>query len=374
MAKRDYYEVLGVARNAEPNEIKKAYRKLAMEFHPDRNPGDKTCEEKFKEASEAYEVLSDDDKRAAYDRFGHEGLRRQGFEGFSGVEDIFSHFSDLFGDLFGGARGGGRGRARGADLRVGVELTFAEAVAGASKAVDVTRHVGCATCSGSGARPGTAPERCGTCGGRGQVLHQQGFFMIGTTCPSCRGEGSIIRDKCKDCRGTGMTERGETLTISIPAGVDDGQRLRLAGKGEAAPRGGVPGNLYVDIHVKEDPRFKRDGADVYSMAAVSYATAALGGSVEVATLDDGVTGKATLVIEPGTQPGTVHVRKGAGIPRLDGYGRGNHIVEITVEVPRKLSGRQRELLRELAAIEGDAAPDEEPQEEKRSFFGRKKRK
>ena len=375
MTKRDYYEVLGVTRTASDSEIKKAYRKLAMEYHPDRNPGSKQAEEQFKEAAEAYEVLSDADKRAAYDRFGHEGLRRQGFEGFSGVEDIFSHFSDLFGDLFGGGGGGGRGRGRGRgnDVRVGLRLEFAEAIEGVSKEIEVTRHVACATCTGSGAKPGTQPERCGTCGGRGQVLHQQGFFMIGTTCPSCRGEGLLIRDKCKDCRGTGLLEKTEALTVNIPAGVDDGQRLRLAGKGEAAPSGGVPGNLYVDIHVAEDPRFKRDGADVYSQVAVSFATAALGGSIEIPTVDKGATGTTTLDIAPGTQPGTVHVRRGGGVARLDGYGRGNHIVEVTVDVPRQLGERQRELLREFAALTGEAAPAE-PTEERRTFFGRKKKK
>ncbi len=313
MVKRDYYEVLGVTRTADSAEIKKAYRRLAMEHHPDRNPGSKESEEAFKEAAEAYEVLSDTEKRVAYDRFGHEGLRRQGFEGFHGVEDIFSHFSDLFGDLFGGGFSRG-GRPRGHDLRVEVRLEFAEAVEGVAKEVEVTRHVACTTCAGSGAKPGTLPERCATCGGRGQVLHQQGFFMIGTTCPSCRGEGTFIRERCKDCRGSGVTEKTETLTVNIPAGVDDGQRLRLAGKGEHAPRAGVPGNLYVDIHVAEDERFKRDGADVYTIVPVSFATAALGGSVEVPTLDDAVTGKASIEIDPGTQPGTIQVRKGAGIP------------------------------------------------------------
>jgi len=373
MIKRDYYEVLGVARTASDGEIKKAYRKLAMEHHPDRNPGNKASEESFKEAAEAYEVLSDGEKRGAYDRFGHEGLRRQGFEGFSGVEDIFSHFSDLFGDLFGGGGGGRtRGRPRGSDLRVGIRLEFAEAVDGVSKEIEVTRHVACATCSGSGARPGTQPERCATCAGRGQVLHQQGFFMIGTTCPACRGEGVQIRDKCKDCRGTGVTERTESLNVNIPPGVDDGQRLRLAGKGEAAPNGGVPGNLYVDIHVAEDERFKRDGADVYSQVSVSFATAALGGTVEIPTLEKRVTGTASIDIEPGTQPGTVQVRRGAGITRLDGYGRGNHIVEVTIDVPRRLDDRQRELLREFASLTGD--PAAETSQEKRTFFGRKKRK
>jgi molecular chaperone DnaJ len=367
MVKRDYYEILGVAKTAETTEIKKAYRKLAMDHHPDRNPGNKEAEEKFKEASEAYEVLSDDERRSAYDRFGHEGLRRQGFEGFHGVEDIFSHFGDLFGDLFGGGFGRG-GRPRGHDLRVGVELSFAEAVTGVAKEVAVTRHVACAGCGGSGAKAGSHPERCATCGGRGQVLHQQGFFMIGTTCPSCRGEGTFVRDKCKDCRGAGVVEKSETLTVNIPAGVDDGQRLRLAGKGEAAPRGGAAGNLYVDIHVAEDERFKRDGADVYTGVSISFATAALGGSVEIPTLDNGATGTATLDIEPGTQPGEILVRRGAGIVRIDGYGRGNQVIEVTVAVPRKLSERQKELLRELAATTGETV------DEPKSFFGRKRKK
>jgi molecular chaperone DnaJ len=347
-----------------------------MEFHPDRNPGDQAAEESFKEAAEAYEVLADDEKRSAYDRFGHEGLRRSGFEGFSGVDDIFSHFSDLFGDLFGGSRGGGRGgRARGADLRAAVRLTFAEAVGGVTKDVPITRHVACATCSGSGAKPGTSPERCATCAGRGQVLHQQGFFMIGTTCPHCRGEGTIIRDKCKDCRGSGVTERSETLSVNVPAGVDEGQRLRLNGKGEAGPRGAVSGNLYVDIHVADEPRFKRDGADIYSVVPVSFTTAALGGSVEIPTLDDNVTGKARIEIEPGTQPGTVQTRRGAGIARLDGYGRGNHVLEITVEVPKNLTPRQRELLRELAVETGEPLEaSDEPRDDRRPFFGRKKKK
>jgi molecular chaperone DnaJ len=376
MTKRDYYEVLSVSRSADASEIKKSYRRLAMEYHPDRNPGSKEAEEKFKEAAEAYEVLADADKRAHYDRFGHEGLRQSGFEGFHGVEDIFSHFGDLFGDLFGGfgRRGGGqggRGRARGADLKVTANLTFAEAVGGTTKDIKVTRHIGCETCGGSGAKAGTQPERCGTCNGRGQVLHQQGFFMIGTTCPSCRGEGQTVKDKCGDCRGAGVKEKSEVLSVNVPGGVDDGQTLRLSGKGEAPPRGGTPGNLYVEIQVAEDTRFKRDGADVYSMVAIPYHVAALGGRATVPTLDDECTGTATLEIEAGTQPGAVLVRRGHGIQRLDGYGKGNHIVEITIDVPKKMTERQRELLRELATEMGQEV-DDEP--ERRSFFGRRRKK
>jgi molecular chaperone DnaJ len=371
-AKRDYYEILGVTRTADATEIKKAYRRLAMEHHPDRNPDDKMAEERFKEAAEAYEVLSDDDKRAHYDRFGHEGLRQSGFEGFRGVDDIFSHFGDLFGDLFGGFAGGGRGgrqRNRGADLRVDLTLTFAEAVTGASKDVNVTRHIPCEACAGSGAKAGTSPERCATCGGRGQVLHQQGFFMIGTTCPSCRGEGTFIRTKCGECRGAGVKESSESLSVNVPAGIDDSQRLRLAGRGEAAPRGGSPGNLYVDIHVLEDTRFRRDGADVYTAVTVPFTTLALGGEVTVPTLDDGATGSTEIEIEAGTQPGTVIVRRNAGMPRLDGYGRGNHILELQVAVPKSLTEKQRGLLKELAGELGQSV-----HEERKSFFGRRKKK
>jgi molecular chaperone DnaJ len=375
MTKRDYYEVLGVARGADGSEIKKSYRRLAMEYHPDRNPGSKEAEEKFKEAAEAYEVLADSDKRAHYDRFGHEGLRQSGFEGFHGVEDIFSHFGDLFGDLFGGFGGGrrgqgGRGRARGADLKVTTQLSFAEAVAGVTKEVTVTRRIGCDTCGGTGAKEGTSPERCGTCNGRGQVLHQQGFFMIGTTCPACRGEGQVVKDKCAECKGASVREKSETLSVNIPAGVDDGQTLRLSNKGETPPRGGAPGNLYVEIQVNEDTRFKRDGADVYSVVPIPFHVAALGGRATVPTLDEACTGTTTLEVEPGTQPGAVVVRRGEGVARLDGYGKGNHIVELTIDVPAKLTDRQRELLKEFAAEAGQEV--DEP--EKRSFFGRRRKK
>ena len=370
MAKRDYYETLGLSRNADSTEIKKAYRRVAMECHPDRNPGNREAEERFKEAAEAYEVLSDPDKKSNYDRFGFEGLRAAGFEGFSGVEDVFSHFSELFGDFFGfggGGRGGRKGTARGGDLQVEVDLTFAQAVTGCSKEVQITRRVTCSGCAGTGAAAGSRPERCSTCGGRGQVVHQQGFFMIGTVCPSCRGEGTFIKDKCKECRGAGVTTKAETLTINIPPGVDNGQRLRLTGKGELSPRGG-PGNLYVDIHVAADERFHRHGDDVQTQVSVSFATAALGGTVTIPTLDEGCTGTVEVAIESGTQPGTVIVRKGQGTVRLDGYGRGNQIVEIGIDVPTQLSEKQRELLRAFASESRDEVS------ERKSFFGRKRKK
>jgi molecular chaperone DnaJ len=374
MAKRDYYEVLGVTRESSESEIKKSYRRLAMDHHPDRNPGDKASEEKFKEAAEAYEVLSDTDKRAHYDRFGHEGMRAAGFQGFSGVEDIFEQFGSIFGDLFGfggaGRGGGRRGARRGADLRVDLELTFSEAVLGVSREVDVVRPVACETCSGSGAKAGSGPVPCTTCKGRGEVLHQQGFLMIGTTCPTCRGEGQVIKDPCGDCKGAGMTEKQEKLSVNVPAGIDDGQTLRLGGRGAAAPRGGSPGNLYVVLHVKEDERFKRDGVDVYTEAKISFVTAALGGKLTIPTLEQGGEGTTELEVDPGTQPGQVIVRRGAGIPRLDGGGRGSQVVQLKVVIPEELTERQKELLREFAAESGESL--NEP--EKRSLFGRRKRK
>lgn len=371
--KRDYYEILSVSRNADAADIKKAYRRLAMEHHPDRNPDNKQAEEKFKEAAEAYEVLSDAEKRAQYDRFGHEGLRQAGFEGFGGMDEIFSHFGDLFGDLFGGLggqRGRGQGRGRGADLRLDMTLSFAEAVWGITRDVTVERRVPCQGCQGTGARAGSGVERCGTCGGRGQVLHQQGFFMIGTTCPTCRGEGAVVRDPCKECRGTGAREKSETLSVAVPPGVDDGQTLRLGGRGEAAQRGGSPGHLYVVLHVKEDERFHRDGADVHVDAPISFVTAALGGNVRVPTLEAGITGTAEIDVEPGTQPGSVIVMRGAGIPRVDGHGRGDQVVELRVVIPETLSDRQRELLREFAAEAGETVQESQ----KKTFFGRKRKK
>jgi molecular chaperone DnaJ len=369
-AKRDYYEVLGVSRTADAQEIKKSYRKVAMDCHPDRCPGDKAAEERFKEAAEAYEVLSDGEKRAAYDRFGHEGLR--GGPGFSGVEDIFSHFGDLFEGLFGGRRpggGGGRGgRERGQDLRLDVELSFAEAVTGVQKEIEVRRPVACETCQGSGAKAGTAPQRCTTCGGRGQVLHSQGFFMVGTTCPQCRGAGTLIVDKCASCQGRGTSEKRETLSVPIPAGVDDGRTLRVTGKGEAGRHGGPPGNLFIVIHVAEDERFVREGADVLTEVSIGIATAALGGKVKVPTLDDGATGETQIDVDPGTQPGDHVVRRGQGLAHLDRAGRGDHIVRFKVVVPTSLTGKQKELLRELAAETGDEVC------EAKSFFGRKKKR
>jgi molecular chaperone DnaJ len=365
---RDLYEVLGVERGATQADLKKAYRKLAQQYHPDKCPDDKAAEDKFKEAANAYQVLSDDEQRAMYDRFGFDGLRRGGGgpgAGFSNVEDIFSAFGDLFGDFFGG-RTSGRRTPRGADLRVDLELTFAEAVWGSTKDVKVTRDIACASCNGIGAAPGSKPEMCKTCGGKGQVVHAQGFFMVQTTCPHCRGRGKTIKDPCEECRGRGVRGETSTLTVTVPAGVDDGQTLRLAGKGESAAGG--TGHLYVVLHVQGDERFRRDNEDVLTEVEISFVKAALGGEVEIYTLDENTNGTTTIDLKPGTQPGDVVVRRGQGIPRVGGGGRGDQVVQFRVEIPKKLTHRQEELLRELA-VELDESG---VRSEKRGLFGRKK--
>ncbi|MCE9580045.1 MAG: molecular chaperone DnaJ [Deltaproteobacteria bacterium] len=369
---RDLYEVLGVARDASASDLKKAYRSLAMKYHPDRNPGDHTAEEKFKEASTAYQVLSDDEQRERYDRFGMDGLRGNGGGGgggFSSAEDIFSAFGDMFGDFFGRGRGGGgRREQRGADLRVDLQLSFAEAVWGSQKDVKVTRDVTCETCSGSGAKAGSKPEICGTCSGKGQVVHAQGFFMVQTVCPRCRGEGRLVKDPCADCGGRRVQQQTSTLQVQVPPGVDDGQTLRLAGRGEAPVGGGQAGHLYVVLHVVGDERWKRDGDDVVTEVSLSFVKAALGGEVEVYTLDENCTGKAMIEIKPGTQPGDVVMRRGQGVPKVSGPGRGDHIVSLKVEIPEKLSPRAVELMRELATELG-----EDVKEPKRGLFGRLKK-
>lgn len=369
---RDLYEVLGVPRGASAGEIKRAYRDLAKQHHPDHNPGDAKAEERFKEAANAYQVLSDAEQRERYDRFGFDGLRGGGGGaggGFSNVEDIFSAFGDMFGDFFG--RGSGRGgqrQARGADLQVAMRLSFAEAVWGVTKDVKVTRQVACGTCEGSGARAGTKAEVCGGCGGKGQVVHAQGFFMVQSTCPKCRGAGKVIKDACGDCGGRGTKGETATLSVTVPAGVDDGQTLRLAGKGEAAPGGsGQPGHLYVQLSVTGDERFQREGDDVITEVPISFVRAALGGELEVPTLDEGCEGTTTIDIKAGTQPGAVLVRRGAGVPRVNGGGRGDHAYQLKVEIPEKLSGRAAELMRELAQELGESAPT------KKGLFGRSRK-
>ncbi len=364
----DFYELLEVSRQASDAEIKKAYRQKAMRYHPDRNPGDKAAEEMFKKCAEAYRVLSDPDLRARYDRFGEAGISGTADPGpgFGGFEDMLGN---LFGDFFGGR--GRRGPPRGADLRLDLRITFAEAVWGTTKEVDVPRRVSCGTCDGSGAKPGTTPEQCRTCGGKGQVVHAQGFFMIQTTCPHCRGEGKVVRDHCKDCRGAGLIERSSKLSINVPSGIDDGQTLRLAGKGEVAPgAGGQTGHLYVVLHVEPDARFAREGDDVLTVVPVSYVQACLGAEVTVPTLEDGCEGTATVEIKAGTQPGDTVVRRGQGIPRVGSRGRGDQHIQWRVEIPTKLSAREKELLRELAAESGEATENAPPGKRGKGLFGR----
>jgi molecular chaperone DnaJ len=365
---RDLYEVLGVERGANASDLKKAYRTLAQKYHPDKNPDDKESEEKFKEVSNAYSILCDDDQRARYDRFGFDGIRGANGAGqpggFSNVEDIFSAFGDLFGDFFGGRSSGGRRQARGADLRLDLGLTFAEAVWGTTKEVKVTRDIGCTSCNSTGAKPGSKPEVCRACAGKGQVVHAQGFFMVQTTCPQCRGAGKTIKDPCDDCRGRGVRGETSTLSVTVPSGVDDGQTLRLAGKGEVA-QGGA-GHLYVVLHVQGDERFKRDGEDVLTEVPVSFVKATLGGEIDVFTVDDNCNGTATVEMKAGTQPGDVFVRKGGGIPKIGESGRGDHVVMFKVEIPKKLTSKQEELMRQLAEELGENV------REKRGLFGRKK--
>ena len=352
MSKRDYYEILGVAKNASDDEIKKAYRKLAMKFHPDRNPDDKGAEEKFKEAKEAYEVLSDGDKRAAYDQFGHEGVNPQGgpggFGGFGSAGGF--DFSDIFEGIFGGGMGGGgRGRSnvyRGADLRYNLEITLEEAARGTETKIRIPTLEECENCHGSGAKPGTQPTTCPTCQGHGQVRMQQGFFSIQQTCPRCQGSGKIVAEPCGTCNGQGRIKKHKTLSVKIPAGVDEGDRIRLAGEGEAGVNGGPPGDLYVQIHLKAHPLFKRDGDDLHCEMPVSFATAALGGEVEIPTLD----GHARLKVAAETQSGQVLRLKGKGIKGVRSSGPGDLYCHVVVETPVKLSARQKELLREFESL------------------------
>lgn len=348
---KDLYEVLGVPRAASPADLKKAYRGLAQKYHPDKCPGDKGAEEKFKEAANAYQILSDDDKRSTYDRYGFDGLRRggapgapgPGFGGFESVEDVFSAFGDLFSDFLGSRQ---RHPSRGIDLRLELPLTFSESIWGVRKDVEVTRTINCSTCRGSGAR-GAKAEVCRHCQGRGQVVHPQGFFVVQSTCQQCNGAGKIIKDPCSDCRGRGLRTETAEITVAVPAGIDGGQTLRVLGKGETAP-GGTPGDLYVLVHVEIDDRFDRDGDDIHSEVPISFFQAALGGAIEIDTLDDNCDGSAILELRAGTQSGDEVVRRGQGVPHVGEHGRGDHIVRFVVEVPRKLTTKQEKLLRELA--------------------------
>ncbi len=358
MAKRDYYEVLGVSKSSSEDEIKKSYRKLAMKYHPDRNPDNPQAEESFKEASEAYDVLHDPEKRNLYDRYGHEGLQNAGFQGFQGFDDVFSNFGSIFEDLFGfGAGGGGGGRrggrtsARsGADLRYNLQVAFEDAVFGAEKILEFDKMESCVHCLGKRTAPGTQPSACRTCGGVGQVERRQGFFAVRTTCPQCRGEGTIITDPCPQCRGRGQVSAPKKLAVKIPAGVDDGARLRLVGEGEEGSNGGPAGDLYVVISVDSHELFERDGNNVHCQINLSFPQAALGADIEAPSLYEET---QTLNIPRGTQSGETLLVRGGGIPDVRNGRRGDQIVHISVQTPVDLTERQEELLREFATLEGE---------------------
>ncbi len=352
MSKRDYYEVLGVSQSADASEIKKAYRRLAMKYHPDRNPDDADADAKFKEASEAYEVLQDQEKRAAYDRFGHAGVdpNGAGMGGFGsgGLGDIFG---DVFGDIFGGGRGRG-GVRRGADLRYALELDLEQAVSGDTVEIRVPVLTICDDCGGSGAKPGTSRVTCPDCGGSGQIRVAQGFFSLQQTCPRCRGEGTIVEDPCLTCGGVGRVEKMKTLSVRIPAGVDTGDRIRLTGEGEAGPGGGPPGDLYVQVEVREHPIFVRDGRNLFCEVPISFVDAALGGELEVPTLD----GRVKLKIPAESQSGKLFRLRGKGVTPVRGGGVGDLLCRVTVETPVKLSEKQKDLLRQFkASMQGDEA-------------------
>lgn len=357
MRKRDYYEVLGVSHDAGEDELKKAYRALALRYHPDRNPDDPEAEEKFKEASEAYAVLSDPEKRTRYDRFGFDGVGAGGPGGFPGADfgNFGDIFNDLFGDLFGGRMGGrrrGRGQ-RGADLRYNYELDLADLLEGTEASLKLPKMMPCSPCGGTGARSGTSPERCQRCGGSGQAIFQQGLFRISRPCDACGGEGWVVRDPCPSCRGAGRVEGQKTIKVTIPRGVEDGMRLRVPGEGEAGISGGPPGDLYVVISVRPHRFFVRDGPDLHCEVPIPFVQAVLGGEIEVPTLD----GKIHLRIPEGTQSGKIFSLRGRGLPSLGSSTRGDQLVRIFVEVPTKLTGRQRELLEQFAEESGtDVSP------------------
>ena len=371
--KRCYYEILGVERSCEDEVIKKAYRKLAMQYHPDRNPGDAEAEERFKEAAEAYEVLRDAEKRRLYDAYGHEGLKNTGFSGFGGVNDIFSSFSDIFEGLF-GFQGGGRrqGPQPGRDLRYDLEVTLEEAAQGKQATFMVGRELACQECSGRGQKDGKEPVVCRLCGGQGQVLRSQGFFRLATTCPECRGEGRVITDPCPACRGRGRVYQEKELSVRVPAGISHGQRLRMRSEGEGGSLGGEPGDLYVVVHLKPHQVFERDGDSLYRKLEVSMAQAALGKTVLVDTLVDG---PAELAIPAGAQTGDLMRLGGLGMPRLRDSRRGDLLVQLLVRTPRRLSKEQRQLLQQLEALgDKEAAPEPRDLEQEAQAAGSTRKK
>ena len=366
----DYYKVLGVERSASADQIKKAYRKLAMQYHPDKNPGDKAAEDKFKEAAEAYGVLGDPDKKAKYDQFGHAafqgGAGGFGGQGFENVDDIFSSFGDIFSDFFGmGGMGGGRSRRsangprRGADLRYLLEVELGEVISGTEKTLDFETEENCDRCQGQGAEPGSSPTNCATCGGNGQVINSQGFFSVATTCPACRGAGRTIKNPCTSCRGRGRKPVSKKITVTIPKGVDNGTRLRVAGEGEGGFLGGPSGDLYVEIRVKEDNRFERQGDDLYGSLEISYVQALLGAEVDVDTMD----GKKKVTVPSGTSQGQILKMKSLGVPNIRGGQRGDLCWGIKIQIPKKLTKDEEKMLREIAKNRGESVLD------KKGFFG-----
>ena len=350
MSKRDYYEVLGATKTASEAELKKAFRRAAHKYHPDRNPDNAEAEEKFKEAKEAYEVLSDAQKRSAYDQFGHAGVDPSmggGGYGGAGASNFSDVFGDVFGDIFGGGGGGGRGQQvrRGADLRYNLDLSLEEAVNGTSTNIEVATHVACGTCKGSGAKKGTSPVTCTTCGGHGQVRMQQGFFSLQQSCPHCGGTGQMIKDPCGDCRGSGHVRKNKKLSVKVPAGVDNGDRIRLSGEGEVGDRGAPSGDLYVQINVREHPIFIRDGNDLYCEVPISFVSATLGGELEVPTLS----GRVNLKIPEETQSGRMFRMRGKGVKSVRSGSTGDLMCKIEVETPVNLNDKQKELLRQFEA-------------------------
>lgn len=364
--KRDYYDVLSLQKTASLDEIKKAYRRLALQHHPDKNPGNPEAEEKFKEAAEAYGVLSDEEKRARYDRYGHQAVGGGGFD-----PNQFADFTDILGDLFGfGDFFGTRGRrsnrpARGNDLRYDLQIDFMDAAFGKEVSLNVPRVITCQTCSGNGTKPGTQPVTCAGCGGRGQIRHSQGFLTFSRTCPQCGGAGKVIKDPCAACAGAGRVREEKKISVKIPAGVDDGSRLRVGGEGEAGHNGGPAGDLYVFLSVNDHPRFTRRDYDIHSEQSISVTQAALGAEVQTVTID----GDEMLRVTSGTQPNQVFRLRGKGVPFIDGTGRGDHYVHVAVRIPTSLSAEQRALLEQFATLEGEEPPEEKGVFEKvKDFF------
>ena len=364
--KRDYYEILGVSREADADTIKKAYRKLAMQFHPDKNPGDKEAEDKFKECARAYEVLSNAETRARYDRFGHQGVDGPGAGGphFQDVGDIFEAFGDIFGDFFGGGAGQGRSRRgrghggpnRGSDLRYVMEIELKDVIEGVQQPIEFDCEDNCEVCSGTGAEKGSTADTCPTCGGRGQIVRAQGFFSMATTCPQCRGQGSIIKNPCKTCKGAGRTSVHRKLLVKVPPGVDNGTQLRLTGEGESGVRGGPPGDLFVELRIAPDRRFDRDGEDIYGQVEINYLQALLGADIEVETLR----GKQKLHIPKGAQYGQQIKLSGQGLPSLRGARVGDLIFVLKIVMPKKLSKDEEKLLRQIAELKGQGTSQERP--------------